>query len=120
MKLFGDKLPVISALELIEYASRSRTRIRLELCDCRELGKMVVRVVAFSRRGREERGLGILVDADSQDYFVAARSAGGIRSKIDRLLKPILERIDIVQLENGVLRLFQGGVVAEIGASIMQ
>ena len=113
MRLFGGRLPVISVSELIDYASRTKARVRLELCNCKELGKLVVRVAGRSGRGGQERELGVLVDAGSEDYFVAARSMGGIRSKLERLLTPIRNKIDIVQLEDAVLLLFQGGVIRE-------
>jgi len=119
MRLFGGRLSVISVPELLDYASCTKARVRLELCNCKELGKLVVRVAGLSRRGGKERQLGVLVHADSEDYFVAARSIGGMQSKLDRLLMPIRNRIDIVPLENGVLRLFRGGTITEIGNSIM-
>ena len=119
MKLFGDRLRIISVPELLDYASRTKHRVRLELCNCKELGKLVVRVAGLTRRGGKELPLGVLVDADSEEYFVAARSIGGIQSKLDRLLMPIRNRLDIVPLENGVLRLFQGGAITDTGNSIL-
>lgn len=112
MKLFGGKLPVISVAELISYASRSKVRIKLELCECKELSKLVVRVAKLGRGGKELQ-LGVLVDTSSADYFVTARSISSIRGKLERLLIPILSKLQIVFLENSVLQIFQGGAITK-------
>lgn len=120
MRLFGGRLHVISVPELLDSAACTQSRVRLELWNCKELGKWVVRVAEISKRGREKRQLGVLVDADSEEYFVTARSISGIQGKLNRLLTPIRNRIDVVQRENGVLRLFRGGTITDMGNSIME
>lgn len=119
MNLFGGMLPVISISELIDYASHSTARIQLELCPCRELGKLVVRVVNQSGHEKEYLSSRLLVDKESEEYFITGRNVSGIRRKLDRYLLPIRGRVDISQRKSGVLRLFQGGAVTEIGNSIM-
>lgn len=115
MKIFGNRLMVISVPELIDYASRAKKRIRLDLCNCKELGKLVVRVTKLSATNRKEQFLGVLVDEGSIDYFVAARTISSIRSKLERLLLPIWKMLDIAQLDNDMLHLFQGGAVTQTG-----
>lgn len=116
MKLFGNRLPVISVQDLFAYASRSAVRIRFELCPCKELGKLVARVVAVHDSRREE-GLGLLIDDRSSDYFVAGWSDGALRGKLHRLLPSIKGRADIVLRRDGLLHLFKGDAVAAAEAS---
>lgn len=111
MKLFGGKLSVISIPELFEYAARTKGLIKLEIYNCKELEKLVVRVAGCSARSGKERLLGVLVDTRSEEFFVAAHSINSIRSKLVRLLMPIWNRFVLVPLENGLLRLFQGGEI---------
>jgi hypothetical protein len=118
MRIFGGRLPIISTSELIDYASRSRTRTRLELCNCAELGKLVVRVVGLSRSSSKEWELGVLVDPGSADYFVAGRSVEGIKRKLDRMLNPVWEKLEFVSPTAGVLRLFQAGRVTPTRNSV--
>lgn len=111
MKLFGGKLSVISIPELFDFAAQTKGMIRLELCHCKELGKLVVRVTGRLGKSGKEQRLGVLVDARTEEYFVAAHSINSIRSKLARLLMPIWNRFVIVPLENGLLQLFQGGEI---------
>jgi hypothetical protein len=119
MNIFGGMLPVISVPELIEEASQSTARIQLELCPCKELGKLVVRVVDLSVPHKEDRHSRLLVDKDSEEYFISGRTASGMRRKLERYLTPIKGKMDIVQREDGVVGLFQGGAVTAIGNSVM-
>jgi hypothetical protein len=72
MRLFGNRLSIISTSELIQYASCTNIKIRLDLCPCKELGKLVARVVVLAKQRAEEQ-LGVLVDDNSTDYFVAGK-----------------------------------------------
>lgn len=116
MKLFGGRLSVISVPELIDYAAHTKGLIRLELCNCNALGKLVVRVAGQPTKGAKEEILGVLVDTGSEEYFVAARSINSIRNKLARLLMPSWKRFVIVPQENCFLQLFQGGAVTEIAS----
>lgn len=113
MKLFGGKLSVITIPELFAYAARTQGLIRLELCHCKELKKLVVRVAGCPEKFGKEQLLGVLVDARTEEYFVAAHSINSIRSKLARLLLPIWNRFVVVPLEQGMLLLFQGGEITE-------
>lgn len=116
MKLFGGKLSVITTNEFRELCSHSYGRIKVEICKCKELDKLVVRVVESTRDGSDTL-LGILVDDGSQDYFVAARSISGLHSKLKRLLSPTLLDLEIILVENRTLLIFQGGALMDSAAA---
>ena len=118
MKLFGGKLAVITVTELIDYAAHTQGLIRLELYHCKELDKLVVRVAERPRADRKEQLLGVLVDQNSEELFVAARTISNLRKKLARLLMPIWNRFVIVPLENSFLQLFQGGAITNSGAIV--
>jgi hypothetical protein len=117
MRLFGNRLSIISTSELIQYASCTNIKIRLDLCPCKELGKLVARVVVLAKQRAEEQ-LGVLVDDNSTDYFVAGRNAEGLRNKLERLLQSIKARVEIVLRDDSMLHLFEGGMVTAVGVPI--
>jgi hypothetical protein len=87
------------------------------LCPCKELGKLVARVVVLAKQRAEEQ-LGVLVDDNSTDYFVAGRNAEGLRNKLERLLQSIKARVEIVLRDDSMLHLFEGGMVTAVGVPI--
>ena len=117
MRLFGNRLSIISTSGLIQYVSCNAIRIRLDLCPCKELGKLVTRVVVLSKQRGEEQ-LGVLVDDNSTDYFVAGRNAEGLRNKLERLLQSIKTRLEIVLRDDSILHLFEDGMVTAVGVPV--